>query len=311
MIAVAEPSPTFHHLPVLAAEVIAALRPTAGDVLVDCTLGGGGHAGALLRAAECRVIGIDRDPAALSAASVVLSPFGDRFTPVHGKFGDLGAILADLGIGEVQGVLADLGVSSHQLDTAARGFSFRLGGPLDMRMDPTAAGTAADLVNQASEDDLADWIARYGEERHARRVARRIVAGRPWADTGSLASAIAGVVGRGTGRIHPATRTFQALRIAVNDELGEITRLLPAAVEALAPGGRLAVISFHSLEDRIVKQFLATEAGKLSEKDPFGHPIDPVRLRLSPAVSPSESDPNPRARSARLRSAVRLPWNAS
>ncbi len=307
----ADASPTFHHLSVLADEVVAALRPAAGEVLVDCTLGGGGHAGALLRAADCRVIGIDRDPAALTAASSALSQFGARFTPVHGRFGDLAALLARLGQPEVHGVLADLGVSSHQLDTPERGFSFRFAGPLDMRMDPNASPSAADLVNEASEADLADWIARFGEERRARGVARALVRGRPWSDTATLASAIAGVVGRGTGRIHPATRTFQALRLVVNDELGELERLLPAAAAALVPGGRLAVIAFHSLEDRMVKQFLAAESGKSAPKDPYGHPIGTVRLRPLPPVSPSDSDPNPRARSARLRSAVRLPWNAS
>ncbi len=309
MIAVADIPPTFHHLPVLAAEVLAVLQPADGRVYVDCTLGGGGHAGEFLRAADCRVIGIDRDPAALAAATARLATFGDRFTPVHGRFGELAAILAAHGITHADGILADLGVSSHQLDTPERGFSFRLAGPLDMRMDPTTGPSAADLANTASEEDLAAWIAKYGEERHARRVARKIVADRPWTGTADLAGAVAGVVGRGTGRIHPATRTFQALRIVVNDELGEIERLLPAAVDALAPGGRLAVISFHSLEDRIVKQFLAAQAGKTLPRDPWGHPVGPVSLRLLPPVSPSDSDPNPRARSARLRSAERLPWN--
>jgi 16S rRNA (cytosine1402-N4)-methyltransferase len=309
---VAEPiaPPTFHHQPVLLAEVVEALRPRDGAVLVDCTVGGGGHSAALLRAANCRVIGIDRDPSALSAARASLAQFGDRATLVHARFSELGAVLDRLGLGSVDGILADLGVSSHQLDVAERGFSFRGAGPIDMRMDPTAPTSAADLVNTASEEDLARWIADYGEERHARRVAKRIVAGRPWSDTRALAEAIAQVVGR-AGAIHPATRTFQGLRIAVNDELGEVERLLPVAVERLAPGGRLAVISFHSLEDRIVKQYLQLQSGRTAPRDPYGNPTGPLRLRLLPPVIPQESDPNPRARSARLRSAERLPWNES
>ena len=300
----------FTHTTVLAEEAVAALSPRDGGVYVDCTLGGGGHAEGLLTAADCRVIGLDRDPAALDAARARLERFGDRFQAVHARFSEMGAVLASLGVDAVDGVLADLGVSSPQLDRPERGFSFRAPGPIDMRMDPTGGLSAADLVNTADASQLADWIFTYGEERAARRVARAIVAGRPWTDTATLAAAIAEVVGRGSG-IHPATRTFQALRIVVNDELGEIRRLLPAAVDHLRPEGRLAIIAFHSLEDRIVKHYFQEQSGRTAPRDPFGNPLGPLRLRLLPPVAPSPSDPNPRARSARLRAAVRLPWNAS
>lgn len=296
----------FEHVPVLLHEVVGALAPADGETLVDCTLGGGGHSEALLEAADCRVIGLDRDPAALSAASERLARFGDRFRAVRARFSEVGAVLDGLGIDQIDGLLADVGVSSPQLDEAARGFSFGRSGPIDMRMDPDAPVSASDLVNSWDEASLAEVIRDFGEERHWRRVARAIVAGRPWTDTVQLAGAIAKVVG-GRERIHPATRTFQGLRIAVNDELGELRRLLPIAVERLRPGGRLAVITFHSLEDRIVKQFLAREAGKGVPRDAWGNPVEPSRLALAPSITPSEDDPNPRARSARLRTAVRLP----
>lgn len=309
----AEASAEFHHIPVLRDEVLAALAPQDGEVFVDCTLGGGGHSEALLRAADCRVIGLDRDPAALAAASSRLAAFSERFTAVRTSFSGLPRVLSELGLAEVHGVLADLGVSSPQLDTPERGFSFRLQGPIDMRMDPDQALSALDIVNTFREEEIAELILRYGEERRARRVARAITAGRPWADTVALAEVVAKAVGtpRGGSRIHPATRTFQALRIAVNDELGELERLLPAAVDALAPGGRLALISFHSLEDRLVKRFLYRLSGRTGPKDPYGDPLHPPRLAPLPkSVTSSPDDPNPRARSARLRSAVRLPWTA-
>lgn len=300
---------SFEHVPVLLTEVVAALAPADGEVFVDCTLGGGGHSRALLEAADCRVIGLDRDPTALDAAQTALAGFGDRFQAVRARFSDLGQVLDDLGQPRVHGILADLGVSSPQLDTPERGFSFRHAGPIDMRMDPDAPLSAADIVNTWPVERIEAIVRDYGEERCARRVARAIVDGRPWSDTASLASAIAAVVGRGTGRIHPATRTFQALRIAVNDELGELERLLPIAVDRLEVGGRLAIITFHSLEDRLVKRFLAERAGKGRPRDAFGNPIGAVDLALSPSVVPSPTDPNPRARSARLRVARRLPWN--
>lgn len=303
-----------YHEPVLASAVVSALAPTDGEIFVDCTVGGGGHADALLAAARCSVIGIDRDPAALAAASERLSWAGDRFVAVHGRFSDLHSIL-DRRLGErearVHGILADFGVSSHQLDTASRGFSFRSGGPIDMRMDPTAGEPASVLVETLDERSLAELISTLGEERQARRIAKQIVARRPFADTRALADAIAEVVPT-NGRIHPATRTFQALRIAVNDELSEIERLLPAARDRLLPGGRVAFITFHSLEDRRVKRFLDEASGKGRPRDPYGNPIGPVHFRLLRDVSgdAQEIESNPRARSARLRSAVRLPWNA-
>lgn len=295
----------FEHEPVLLRQLVDAVNPVDGDVVVDCTVGGGGHAGALLAHARCTVIGIDRDPSALAAATAALAPYGDRFVPVRARFSELSAVLADRGLGAVNAIIADLGVSSHQLDTAERGFSFRASGPIDMRMDPDGALTASQIVETWSEADLADAIRTFGEERHAARVAARIVAGRPWTDTVALANAVAKAVGGSGGRIHPATRTFQALRIAVNDELGELARWLPIAVDRLAPGGRLAVITFHSLEDRMVKRFLDAAAGKGRPRDPYGNPIGDVSVRLGRDVA-STDDPNPRARSARLRVATRL-----
>ncbi|MBW1877346.1 MAG: 16S rRNA (cytosine(1402)-N(4))-methyltransferase RsmH [Deltaproteobacteria bacterium] len=299
----------YEHVPVLRREVVTAMGPKDDEVFVDCTLGGGGHSEAILQAAECRVVGIDCDPAAITASRERLQRFGDRFAAVRARFSELARVLDDSGLDLVDGVLADVGVSSPQLDDGARGFSFSRTGPIDMRMDPDGKVCAADLVNHWSAEDLAEVIRRFGEERHARRVARTIVAGRPWNDTRALADTVAKAVGRVKGRIHPATRTFQALRIAVNNELGELRALLPVAVERLRPGGRLAVVSFHSLEDRIVKQFIARETGRTAERDPWGNPIGPVRLVARPPVTPASDDPNPRARSARLRTAVRLPWN--
>jgi 16S rRNA (cytosine1402-N4)-methyltransferase len=294
---------------VLLDEVVSFLDPKDGEVFVDGTLGAGGHTEALLERADCTVVGIDRDPTALRIAGGRLARFGARFVPVHGAFGDLAEHLAKLGMHGVNGVLADLGVSSLQIDTSSRGFSFRSAGPIDMRMDPSADSSAADLVGEADEDVLTRIIGEYGEERYAGRIARVIVQGRPWKDTKHLADAIAAVVpNSGAQRIHPATRTFQAIRIHVNDELGQLERLLPAAVDALLPGGRLALISFHSLEDRRVKQFLARESGRGTPRDPYGNLLTKPRLSARPKpVLPSPDDPNPRARSARLRTAVRLP----
>lgn len=298
---------SFTHVTVLRDASVAALAPVAGATYVDCTLGGGGHSEALLEAADCRVIGIDRDPAALDAAGARLARFGDRFVPVRAAFGDLASVLDARGLPTVDGILADLGVSSHQIDTAERGFSFRFAGPLDMRMDPDAPISAADVVNRWDEVELANIIFQLGEERRSRRVARVIVEGRPWSDTLSLAEAVGRAVGRGDGRINPATRTFQALRMFVNDELGQLQTLLDTAIARLAPGARLAVISFHSLEDRLVKQTFSLRSGRTLPKDPYGNPIGDVLLDLLPPLTPHADDPNPRARSARLRVAVRLP----
>jgi 16S rRNA (cytosine1402-N4)-methyltransferase len=297
----------FHHITVMRDEVLAAMHPADGEVHVDCTLGGGGHAEALLNAANCRVIGLDRDPSALAASAERLAPFGDRFTPVRAKFSAIGKVLDGLGIATVDGILADLGVSSPQLDDPARGFSFRTSGPVDMRMDPDADESAARLVNEAAESDLADILFKFGDEKRSRAVAKAIVAGRPWTDTLALADAIAGAVGRREAhRIHPATRSFQALRIATNDELGELDRLLAQIPDRLKPCGRVAIVTFHSLEDRAVKRALQREAARGTERDPYGNPVNPPRLS-SPASSTPDDPTNPRARSARLRSASRLP----
>lgn len=298
----------YPHISVLLPECVAALAPAEGEVFVDCTLGMGGHTEALLQAAPCTVVGIDRDPAALAIARERMAPYGDRFIGVQGSFGDLDSILDRLGMSCVDGVLADLGVSSLQLDTADRGFSFRAAGPVDMRMNPAAETSAADLVNDWKPADLIRCIATYGEEKHARRIVKAIVAGRPWEDTRSLADAIDAVVPqKGRTRIHPATRTFQALRIVVNDEIGQLEQLLETVVSRLCPAGRLAIISFHSLEDRPVKRFIARESGRGTLRDPWGNPqVAPRLLSRSRPILPAPTDPNPRARSARLRTAVKV-----
>jgi 16S rRNA (cytosine1402-N4)-methyltransferase len=302
------------HIPVLLDEVIAALAPADGAVIVDGTFGAGGYSRAVLAAADCQVVAIDRDPAAVAGGASLAAEFGDRLRLVEGRLSTLADILARLGYRQVQGVAFDLGVSSMQIDDPARGFSFQADGPLDMRMGGEGP-TAADAVNELAETELADIIYRYGDERRSRAVARAIVAHRraqPFRRTSELAAVVAGVVRR-DGRQHPATRTFQALRIWVNDELGELRRGLAAAEAVLAPGGRLAVVSFHSLEDRTVKQFLQARAGAT----PAGSRHLPPVTRASPAPSfrllfrggrgPSEGETraNPRARSARLRAAER------
>jgi 16S rRNA (cytosine1402-N4)-methyltransferase len=302
---------TMRHIPVLLAETVDALNPVNGGVYVDCTLGRGGHSELLLQRADCRVIGIDKDPEAIRDSSERLAPFGDRFTAVRGAFASFSHILDELNVQRVDGVLADLGVSSPQLDDAHRGFSFQTAGPLDMRMDPSASVTADELVNGMAEKELANIIYQFGEERQSRAIARFIAGGRPWTDTLELANAMAGKFGRKPNRIHPATRTFQALRIAVNGELDELVKLLPQILSRLNEGGRMAIISFHSLEDRIVKQFFALESGRTGERDAYGHPVHTPRVaKPFPLVSPEKEDPNPRARSARLRIAQRLPWTS-
>ncbi len=309
-----QPEPSaFQHIPVLLPAVLAALQPRPGACFIDATVGGAGHALAVLQAAQPggRLLGIDADPAALAAARARLDAAGlpaASFTLVHGHFAELAALARQHGFGAVDGILLDLGVSSYQLDTAARGFSFAADGPLDMRLDPSGGPTAADLVNQLDEQELADVIYRYGEERGSRRIARLIVERRrqaPITTTGELAALVQRAVGRGgRERIHPATRTFQALRIAVNQELAQLEAALPQAVEVLRPGGRLAVISFHSLEDRIVKQFFRAESGYGA-----GEPQHPPRLTVltrKPIVADAaECAANPRARSAKLRVAER------
>lgn len=299
------------HIPVMRDILVDALQLQAGEVVVDCTLGRGGHTKAMLDRSDVTVIGIDRDPTAISLTSEKLSSYGDRFVPVRAEFSQIGRVLHDMGLESVDVVIADIGVSSPQLDDGTRGFSFQQDGPIDMRMDPDAPLSALEIVNKWSLDELVRILKEYGEERRPGRVARIIVEGRPWSTTLPLAGAVADVLGRGKGKIHPATRTFQALRIAVNDELKELSTLLEDSVGVLSSGGRLAIISFHSLEDRIVKQYFAKESGKNGAKDVFGHPIIAPRLSLQGKLlrPDQELDTNPRARSARLRIARRLPWN--
>jgi 16S rRNA (cytosine1402-N4)-methyltransferase len=299
------------HAPVLLDEVVAALAPRDDGTYVDATFGAGGYARALLDTARCRVFGIDRDPAAVERGAALARRYDGRLAVIEGRFGDMDALLGAAGIDRVEGVALDLGVSSPQLDEPERGFSFRADGPLDMRMGRHGP-TAADLVNTLPEEELARIIRDYGEERFARRVARAIVARRPVTRTGELAAIIRAVLPAAPGGIDPATRTFQALRIAVNDELGELERGLAAAERLLAPGGRLAVVSFHSLEDRRVKDFLrrrSEAAPRGSRHLPAGPQTRPPSLRLlaRKPIRPGEPElrRNPRARSARLRTAER------
>jgi 16S rRNA (cytosine1402-N4)-methyltransferase len=292
------------HVPVLLAEVVAALRPTDGKTYVDGTFGRGGYSRALLEAASCRVVGIDRDPEAVASGAELARRYEGRLEVVEGRFGDMGRIL---GGRKVAGVALDLGVSSPQLDDPARGFSFREDGPLDMRMGRDGT-TAADLVNTAPEAELARLVSEYGEERFARRIARAIVERRPFATTGALAETVRGAIPvRDPSGLDPATRTFQALRIAVNEELDELDRGLAATEDVLEPGGRLAVVSFHSLEDRRVKDFLRERSGRAPQASRHmpAAPAKAPRFRLvtKKPIGPGEDElrRNPRARSARLR----------
>jgi 16S rRNA (cytosine1402-N4)-methyltransferase len=298
------------HLSVLLEEAMAWLAPKAGGRYCDATLGAGGHAFAVLERSspDGRVIGLDRDPAALATAGARLESFGERVSLVHARFSEARAVLERLGMFPVDGFLVDLGVSSPQLDRPERGFSFRTDGPLDMRMDPTTGETAAELLRRVDEDELTQIIREQGEERHAARVARAIIDARragPVETTGKLAAIVARAIPRHEYGKNPATRTFQALRITVNDELGEIERFLDVAADCLRPGGRLVVIAFHSLEDRIVKRRLRELAGRGGAGS-----SDPAVLRLltKHVVVPGDEErrSNPRARSARLRAAERL-----
>ena len=291
------------HAPVLTAEVLQYLRPERGGLFVDCTVGLGGHSRALLEAGATRVVGLDRDLQALAAARETLAPWADRVELVHADYRALDEVLDRQGISLVDGALADLGVSSLQLDGPGRGFSFQRDEPLDMRMDGTSDETAADLVARSTERDLADAIYAYGEERFSRRIARAIVQARraqPIATTGGLAAIVRRALPRrGHMRIDPATRTFQALRIWVNQELDGLDRFLEAAVRRLRIGARLVVISFHSLEDRIVKHTLRA----LQQGRDAGMKV----LTRKPVVpGDDEVQGNPRARSAKLRAAERM-----
>lgn len=314
MMTAAAPRP---HFPVMLPEVMAALAPAAGEVHVDGTFGAGGYSTAILEAAECRLYAIDRDQTALARGEGLAQKYGGRFVRLHGCFGDVEELLAAQGVTQVDGLVVDLGVSSMQLDEAQRGFSFRHDAPLDMRMDQGGGRTAADIVNSLKQDDLANLIYQYGEERQSRRIARAIIAARqeaPIARTGQLADIIRGVMPRARhDQIDPATRTFQALRIAVNDELGEVTRVLSAAERLLRAGGRLVVVSFHSLEDGLAKQFLADRSGREARGSRFlpesvtDRPDPTFTLPHKKAVFPSEEEiaVNPRSRSARMRVGIR------
>jgi len=291
------------HVPVLTAEVLQHLRPEQGGLFVDCTVGLGGHSRALLEAGATRVIGLDRDLDALARAGETLAPWGDRVELVHADYRAITDVLDQRRIATVDGALADLGVSSMQFDAPGRGFSFQRDEPLDMRMDRSQGDTAADFVARATEVELADTIFQYGEERFSRRIARAIVESRrdsPVATTSQLAALVRGSIPRrGYRRIDPATRTFQALRIWVNRELEGLDRFLEAAVSRLRAGARLAVITFHSLEDRIVKHTLRALAHREAAL---------VRVLTKKPLVPAEDEVqrNPRARSAKLRVAERM-----
>jgi len=303
------------HEPVMLREVLAGLDVRPGGRYVDCTLDGGGHAEAIMEAASPggTLLGIDEDVEVMELARERLTRFGDAVAYVHGNFRDVDRICRERGFAPVNGILFDLGLSSHQLASEKRGFSFRVESPLDMRFGPQVEKTASEWVNEAGEEELADLIWRYGEERRSRRIARAIVQGRPMRTTTDLAKAVEQAVGRRPGsQIHPATKTFQALRIAVNQELASLAEVLPWAHGLLGFGSRLVVISYHSLEDRIVKQYIQRES-----RDCICPPEQPVctcdhKATLRPisrgAVQPSQEEiaNNPRSRSAKLRVAERL-----
>lgn len=309
----------FGHLSVMPREVISFLAPRPGGIYLDGTLGGAGHARLILEATapDGQLIGLDRDPAALAEAETQLARFGARVRLVQQNFSEMAEVLARLGITAINGFLLDLGVSSHQLDRAERGFSFQADAPLDMRMDPAAEVSAADLVNGSSEQELSRLIWEYGEERWAKRIAAFIVKARQVSaieTTLQLVDIIKGAIPRAKWeeRLHPATRTFQALRIAVNDELGSLERGLAAGLGLLAPGGRGVVISFHSLEDRIVKNVF--RRGAQGCTCPKGLPqcvcgnTPQLRILTGKPIVPADDEvsSNPRARSARLRAVEKL-----
>ncbi|HEY2069652.1 MAG TPA: 16S rRNA (cytosine(1402)-N(4))-methyltransferase RsmH [Rhizomicrobium sp.] len=297
------------HVPVMLAEVVEAMQPRDGAHYVDGTFGGGGYSTALLDAAKCRVLGIDRDPTAVARGREIAARYDGRLTVVQGEFSRMDELLG----GETDGVMLDLGVSSFQIDEAERGFSFRADGPLDMRMSASGE-SAADVVNQADEATLTRIIGELGEERFARKVARAIVAARPLSRTAELAEVVKKALGPQAARfaIHPATRTFQGLRLHVNDELGELERGLEAAERMLKPQGRLVVVAFHSLEDRIVKRFFEAR-GKLRSGSRHAPEVQHARAQSFQMVGKqprmpgaAEIEHNPRARSARLRAAEKL-----
>jgi len=290
------------HEPVLVSETVDLLDPGRGGLFVDCTVGLGGHSRALLEAGASRLLGLDRDPDALQLAASELAAFGDRVELVHADYRDLDHVLDERRIERIAGAVADLGVSSMQLEAEGRGFSFQRDEPLDMRMDRTVGPTSADLLTHVDEEELANVIFQYGEERYSRRIARAIVQARqvsPLVTTGQLAQVVRRAIpGRGHQRIDPATRTFQALRIWVNRELDGLDRFLEATVDRLMAGARLAVIAFHSLEDRVVKHtFRALARGEAAIRILTKRPIE---------AGDAEVGRNPRARSAKLRAIERL-----
>jgi 16S rRNA (cytosine1402-N4)-methyltransferase len=308
----------WEHVPVLYDEALAGLQVRSGGSYLDGTLGAAGHAAGILRASDPggTLLGLDADPEAVAFAREKLRPFGSRARLRVANFRQMAAIAREEGLKSIDGILLDLGLSSRQLADPERGFSFSQEGPLDMRMDTGSGTTAASLVNSLPEEELADLLWRYGEEHRSRRIARAIVAARPVTSTAQLAAIVARSAGGGQ-RIHPATRTFQALRIVVNDELQALAEVLPQARDLLRPGGRLAIISFHSLEDRLVKQFFQQES-----RDCICPPDLPVcrcghRATLAivnrKPIRPTEGEVerNPRSRSARLRIAERLPSRSS
>jgi 16S rRNA (cytosine1402-N4)-methyltransferase len=302
------------HIPVLASEVVTALDAAPGKRYIDCTLGGGGHSAAIL--SKClpggEVLGIDADPEAVNLAQHNLYDYFESSVIINDNFYNLENICAGTGFHHVDGILFDLGLSSLQLSSAERGFSFQLNGPLDMRFNPDESLTAADIVNRMPENKLAQLILIYGEEPQANRIAGSIVANRPVMDTADLASIIANTVGENYGKIHPATRTFQALRIAVNRELDHLTSALEQSLKCLAEGGRLAVISYHSLEDRIVKNFMLHESRGCicppNLPECRCHHVSQLQILTRHPITPSseEVEKNPRSRSAKLRVARKI-----
>ncbi len=303
------------HVPVMLSEVLAHLKPAADEIYVDGTFGAGGYTSGILDSADCTVVAIDRDPSAMETAKTLKAKYGDRLVFIHGCFGDVEDLLKSAGFEKVDGFVLDLGVSSMQLDQAERGFSFRFDGPLDMRMDTSQGRTAADIVNSTPEKELADLIFKYGEERHSRRVASAIITRcreKKFETTADLATIVRSVVPRSKDEIDPATRTFQALRIVVNDELGELERAMEASAKILNPGGRVIFVSFHSLEDSRVKDFLRRKSGNapgvsrhmLVQKHAEEALFDLVSKKALQSTE-DEAHVNPRARSARLRAAIR------
>jgi 16S rRNA (cytosine1402-N4)-methyltransferase len=316
---------TARHIPVMLPDVLDALQPKPRETYIDGTFGAGGYTRAILETADCRVVAFDRDPTAIAAGAALVEAFAPRLTLLHRPFGEMAEAIQEIGVEAVDGVVLDIGVSSMQIDQAERGFSFQSDGPLDMRMS-CEGPSAADVVNGFEEEQIADIIYEYGEERRSRAIARAIVKARaiaPLTRTKELADLVLRVFhGRKEDGRHPATRTFQGLRIFVNDELGELERALGAAEKILRPGGRLVLVTFHSLEDRIVKRFLAERSGKMDQGSRYlpqkNIQVSPPSFRLvnSRPLTPQkgELDVNPRARSARLRAAIRTDapaWSAA